>query len=85
MLTRARVKHCNNHYQIRCWHCGKLIQGCGCMIGSDMNLGLATCASCIRQQADEDQSRLLKIKTALETTEKPDHETPYQSPWPICG
>jgi len=85
MLTKARVKYCNNHYQIRCWHCGKLIQSCGCMLGSDMRLGLATCALCIRQQVDEEQSRALKIKTALAAIEKPDHETPYQSPWPICG
>jgi len=85
MLTKASVKYCYRHYQIRCWHCGKLIQGCGCMLVGEENVGSTICNSCVQQQADEEQSRLLKIKTALETTEKPDHEMPYQAPWDICG
>ena len=85
MLTRARVKHCKNHYQIRCWHCGKLIQSCGCMLGSDVSLGIATCSECARKHAAENGTRLLKIKCVADGIEKPDHDTPYQSPWPICG
>ena len=84
MLMRSKTKYCSRHYQIRCGDCNKLILSCGCMLGSNANLGIATCAECGKKHAAENGTRLLKIKCVADGIDKADHDVPYQSPWPIC-